>query len=45
MGEPVRADAPLKAINETGEVKDISIGSLDTEQVGFLPIICWPKVK
>ncbi|KAG8754889.1 hypothetical protein FRC11_006381 [Ceratobasidium sp. 423] len=44
-GKPVIADGPLKAVNDTGDQKDISIGSLDVYTSSFLPIICWPKVN
>ncbi|ELU39662.1 hypothetical protein AG1IA_06313 [Rhizoctonia solani AG-1 IA] len=44
-GKPILADGPLKAVNDTGDQKDISIGSLDVHTSSFLPIICWPRVK
>ncbi|CAE6497611.1 unnamed protein product, partial [Rhizoctonia solani] len=44
-GKLVPADGPLKAVNDTGDQKDISIGSLDVHNSNFLPIICWPRVN
>ncbi|KAF8600942.1 hypothetical protein BDV93DRAFT_587025 [Ceratobasidium sp. AG-I] len=38
-------DEPVKAINESGDVKDLFVGSLDTSHSAFLPIICWPNVN
>ncbi|CAE6493593.1 unnamed protein product [Rhizoctonia solani] len=50
VAQPVAPDkyqenGTLKAINNTGEQKDICIGSLDPGKSIFSPMICWPQVS
>lgn len=45
QGKALRAEGPLKALNDTGDQRDICVGSLDPRTSGFLPILVWPQVN